>query len=296
MLSCAHVGSLKVLLHPTPQDYLAKCLGGLESGRDQHSTTSQTNTHSYNINIDPSTTDSKMEDVAQKTQQAMETAMAGAAAGAAEVSRYGRRIVKKLWDPEPTNDRSLNKPVWCLGRQYINDINPQQQPDDPHPSTSNSAASPSLSSDPVIVTPPESSNSSFSSSLAYDHHDEDAGWPPSFLDDFESRIWLTYRSGFEPIPRSNDPKALASLSFTMRLKSLTDQGGFSSDSGWGCMIRSGQSLLANALVISQLGRGTCLLMKDLSRLAVQLLITDPVRLASRPSRPTGARAARSFRR
>lgn len=195
-----------------------------------------------------------MEDVAQKTQQAVETAMAGAAAGAAEVGRYGRRIVKRLWDPEPTNDRAHNTPVWCLGRQYVNDPNTQRQ-SDTHQPTAPSAASLPLSSDPVIVTPPESSSGSFSSSLAYDDSDEDFGWPPPFLDDFESRIWMTYRSGFEHIPRSTDPKALASLSFTMRLKSLTDQSGFSSDSGWGCMIRSGQSLLANALAISQLGRG-----------------------------------------
>ncbi len=42
----------------------------------------------------------------------------------------------------------------------------------------------------------------------------------------------------------------------MRLKtSFGDQSGFSSDTGWGCMIRSGQSLLANALIINRLGRG-----------------------------------------
>jgi cysteine protease ATG4 len=43
----------------------------------------------------------------------------------------------------------------------------------------------------------------------------------------------------------------------MRLKtSFGEQtGGFSSDTGWGCMIRSGQSLLANAILITRLGRG-----------------------------------------
>ncbi|KAJ9134747.1 Cysteine protease [Pleurostoma richardsiae] len=40
----------------------------------------------------------------------------------------------------------------------------------------------------------------------------------------------------------------------MRLKVLGEQGGFTSDSGWGCMIRSGQSLLANTLAICYLGR------------------------------------------
>lgn len=69
---------------------------------------------------------------------------------------------------------------------------------------------------------------------------------------------MTYRTGFEVIPRSTDPKAAAALSFAMRLKtSFGDQTGFSSDTGWGCMIRSGQSLLANAILITRLGRGMC---------------------------------------
>ncbi|PHH72202.1 hypothetical protein CDD83_5006 [Cordyceps sp. RAO-2017] len=42
----------------------------------------------------------------------------------------------------------------------------------------------------------------------------------------------------------------------MRIKSqLSEQAGFSSDSGWGCMIRSGQSLLANSIAMLKLGRG-----------------------------------------
>jgi len=45
-------------------------------------------------------------------------------------------------------------------------------------------------------------------------------------------IWCTYRHGYAPIKPSN----------------------FTSDVGWGCMLRSGQGLLANALAIQFMGR------------------------------------------
>jgi len=181
-----------------------------------------------------------------------------AVAGAADLSRYGRRIVRMIWDPEPTNDATLNQPVWCLGCSYVRETtnsHSSQRTTATTPPPDSSAATQSEPSRPPD-TPPDSVSSSFSSSLAYEEHGEDGGWPVPFVDDFEARIWMTYRSGFEAIARSTDPKSLAAMSFTMRLKSLGDQAGFTSDSGWGCMIRSGQSLLANALASCQLGRGT----------------------------------------
>jgi cysteine protease ATG4 len=51
-------------------------------------------------------------------------------------------------------------------------------------------------------------------------------------DDFRSLIWMTYRSGFPPIGGS----------------------GPTSDRGWGCMLRCGQMVFANALARKHLGR------------------------------------------
>jgi cysteine protease ATG4 len=183
-----------------------------------------------------------------------------------DLGRY-RRIVQLFWDPEPTNDALTDVPVWCLGERYrLNGTyskTPASTPSQPrnHPSPTISTppeapTEPPLPSAAAPDTPPDSVSSSFDSSLAYEEPGEDGGWPPAFLDDFESKFWMTYRSEFEPIAKSADPRAASALSFSMRIKSqLVDQTGFASDSGWGCMIRSGQSMLANALGMIQLGRG-----------------------------------------
>lgn len=182
-----------------------------------------------------------------------------------DLGRY-RRIVQMFWDPEPVNDVSTDQPVWCLGRSYrlgdgkIDESAPVQDTE-PLPAQQQDAAKEQHGNVPVPPsnapdTPPESTPSSFSSSLAYDDIPPDSGWPQGFIDDFEARFWMTYRSEFESIPRSTNPKASSALSLAMRIKNqLGDQSGFSTDSGWGCMIRSGQSLLANALGLLELGRG-----------------------------------------
>jgi hypothetical protein len=57
----------------------------------------------------------------------------------------------------------------------------------------------------------------------------------SLLADCCARVWLSYRTGMEPF-------------------GIEPEGGLRSDVGWGCMVRSGQMLLANALVLLALGR------------------------------------------
>jgi hypothetical protein len=106
------------------------------------------------------------------------------------------------------------------------------------------AASPSIPSLPVSAPSSTTTN----------------GWPTVFYSDFYSRIALTYRSNFPPIPCSPPiPTGVSgvmnSLSITMGRAGARTNEGLSSDTGWGCMLRTGQSLLANALLSVHLGRG-----------------------------------------
>lgn len=171
------------------------------------------------------------------------------------VDRY-KRIVQYFWDPEPSVDTASDSPIWCLGKEYKIAPKPPNTAASPLQETKHIRAAPPGSVHPV--TPPDSTASSVDSDLASGGpgYEEDGGWPPGFLDDFEARIWLTYRSNFPIIPKSQDSKALSSMSLAVRFRSqLVEPAGFTSDTGWGCMIRSGQSLLANALVMLRMGRG-----------------------------------------
>lgn len=114
---------------------------------------------------------------------------------------------------------------------------------------------------------------------------EAAGWPTSFYWDFYSRIQLTYRSGFDPLHRSATPttpipSSAVTSAFASMMSGLSasisraghqailgssTQRSYTSDSGWGCMLRTGQSLLANALLHAHLGRSWRRSMRDDSR-------------------------------
>ncbi|KAI8883618.1 hypothetical protein K501DRAFT_184017 [Backusella circina FSU 941] len=65
-----------------------------------------------------------------------------------------------------------------------------------------------------------------------DDDDSNLLWPPDFYEDFNSKVWMTYRHNYPPIRPSKHK----------------------TDIGWGCMLRSGQSLLANTLVLNFLSR------------------------------------------
>jgi len=180
-----------------------------------------------------------------------------------DIERVGRHLLRTLYDPLPSNDGS--SPIWCLGRQY--DPKP---PPSPKPAPSDTVNTPPAAS-PLPAPQTERAGGTEDDSWIRTSLDEArgneaangedprqyGGWPQPFLDDFESRLWMTYRSGFSPIQRSSDRKATSAMSFMVRVQNLA-QSAFTSDTGFGCMIRSGQCILANALLSLRLGRGMCL--------------------------------------
>lgn len=125
---------------------------------------------------------------------------------------------------------------------------------------------------PSSPTPVFSPNGPADSTAPFNTH----GWPSDFYSDFYSRIQLTYRSDFPPIPcASLGPSSSTSTTTTSAVAGAWNSvvnglsasfsrstglassraEGLSSDSGWGCMLRTGQSLLANTLLHLHLGRG-----------------------------------------
>ncbi|KAI2786760.1 putative cysteine protease atg4 [Penicillium oxalicum] len=128
-----------------------------------------------------------------------------------------KRIVQYFWDPEPKNHTTPAASIWCLGQEYT----PAQ-------------ATRSSDTDHVEGTKKTAG--------AEKGHAADSAWPEAFLADFESRIWMTYRSHFPPIPRSTNPEATSSMTLGVRLRSqLMDSQGFTSDTGWGSWRRGKES-------------------------------------------------------
>jgi cysteine protease ATG4 len=176
---------------------------------------------------------------------------------------FQRLVQRYVWDPEPWNNETPKASIWCLGKEYkpvtakSNDVKVEDDRSSLNPSQDLDKETVIIPSDQLDVSTLKSCDANGGSMLSAAAEEErQRGWPAEFLDDFESRFWFTYRSGFVPIQKSTDPKAASAMSLGVRLRSqLLEQSGFTSDTGWGCMIRSGQCLIANALGILRLGRG-----------------------------------------
>ncbi|KDN48512.1 hypothetical protein K437DRAFT_245502 [Tilletiaria anomala UBC 951] len=99
--------------------------------------------------------------------------------------------------------------------------------------------SPSLPKSPPLV-----------SVSALSARNSDSLWQQDFQSDFQSRIWCTYRSHF----RMGIPGLWHRATAVAQAAGLAGRSGLTTDAGWGCMLRTGQSLLANALVHVTFGR------------------------------------------
>ncbi|KAF8548280.1 hypothetical protein OG21DRAFT_1489519 [Imleria badia] len=169
------------------------------------------------------------------------------------------RAMRFLLDSDSTPDRCAD-PIWLLGVQH-----PGYEPPPPTP-----GRRPSVESRRPPSFRSNSSSSATVSELSQSQPPSGkhpaVNWPPVFYADFTSRIWLTYRNQFPPIRDSNLSSldadlasgAQAATSSSPRSRKWNWPGsgekGWTSDAGWGCMLRTGQSLLANALLHLHLGR------------------------------------------
>ena len=207
----------------------------------------------------------------------------GKASALLTAAKHGKghldKAMRYLLDSDALPDK-CSDPIWLLGVQHPGYEPPPFSTPSGTPDVVR-ADSPAMNLGPIgrrnSGSPPSfrSSTSSVASSTdmspssSTKHpHNPAANWPPVFYIDFTSRIWLTYRSHF-PTPIKDTRLAdlcgdaapeIANSPTTVKTRPWNWGGEktWSSDAGWGCMLRTGQSLLANALVHMHLGRGTVL--------------------------------------
>ncbi|KAH8980199.1 hypothetical protein EDB92DRAFT_1937183 [Lactarius akahatsu] len=174
------------------------------------------------------------------------------------------KAMRYLLDSDSTPDKCTD-PIWLLGVQHPGYEPPPAEPASPTTLSrsgsvnSRRASSFRTTTSSTVTAAPIGSNA-LSSSQTSSSKNPAAHWPPEFYADFTSRVWITYRSHFHPIRdssltllRAGTPTPISSSPPSKRWWPGGEKG-WTSDAGWGCMLRTGQSLLATALVHLHLGR------------------------------------------
>lgn len=277
-----------VIIEPARTRTRSERLGSLSSDPQQHislySSTSSTSRITdlptrlsgwFSHTFSTSSTDLSLPSILGQTSQSVASPKSKGAAALLTAAKQGKghldKAMRYLLDSDATPDK-CSDPIWLLGVQHPG----YEPPPDSLPTSTRLSSSPSAP--PISGSPPSfrSSTSSVASSSEYASLSQStnsskqpnpaAHWPPVFYLDFTSRVWLTYRSHFQAPIRDMrladlcaDPAAAAAESISTSLKSRPwnwiAEKTWTSDSGWGCMLRTGQSLLANALIHHHLGRG-----------------------------------------
>ncbi|THH09782.1 hypothetical protein EW146_g8585 [Bondarzewia mesenterica] len=188
-------------------------------------------------------------------------------------AKHGKdKAMRYLLDSDATPD-NCPEVIWLLGVQHPGFELPSVAVPSTPPSSGRRGStdlhhSPSFrsSTSSTVTSPDTSPDLSLSQSQPPSLKHPSHHWPPVFYSDFTSRIWLTYRSQFQPIrdstlsalEREQGDAASVDMSSSPQPKRWnwpgTGEKGWTSDAGWGCMLRTGQSLLANALLHLHLGR------------------------------------------
>ncbi|KAH3672431.1 hypothetical protein WICMUC_004267 [Wickerhamomyces mucosus] len=166
------------------------------------------------------------------------------------MSSHGfQRIVELFWDKDLENNDSVN-PIVVLGKIYDSHTNQDKNTGENDPISNRGISSVSDNSLQDLKQIFKKFTNSNSQSIPIDLE-----WPENFLDDVYTRLWFTYRTKFPPIPRDKDGPSPLTIQNLIRGQNIDlNNENFTTDCGWGCMIRTAQTLLANALLNLEFGR------------------------------------------